>query len=234
MKGQRMLNALYQAVCHAGDSPQITHSYQGKSDWLVVYGVGAEVNHVARQAQNTHGHTLHLDLGYTDRQNNMRICVDSDHPDQWFWKTDEGKSEVQFFDEYDPKGPIILVGLGRKSRQYLKAFDWEAKKYRELQREFPGRKIIFRPKGTDLMRLPCKTDRTTPFHELIKGASLVVARHSNCCVDALVQGIPFRSEAGAAMAFDGNRQKFMNKLARWEYSPDQAAEAWKFAKEIIT
>lgn len=228
-----MLHALYQAVIDAGDFPKITHCYEGKCDWLVVYGVGAEVNHLARQRQNQFGHTLHCDLGYTNRLTNMRIGVDSDHPDQWFWKTPEGNSTVEFEDNYDPKGPIILVGLGKKSRQYLRAFDWEAKKYRELRREFPDKQIIFRPKGNDLITLPCRTDRITPFDQLIKGASLVVARHSNCTIDALIQNIPFRSEAGAAMAFDGNRKKFMNKLARWEYSPDQALEAWKFAKEIV-
>lgn len=229
-----MLEALYHAVEYAGDSPNKTSYYQGKSDWLVLYGVGAEVNHAARVMQNKHGHTLHCDLGYTNRDRNMRICIDDDHPDKFFWKTVEGKSQVQFCNDYDPNGPIILVGLGCKSRKYLHAWDWEARKYRELRREFPDRQIIFRPKGSDLMTLPCKMDRVTPFVDLIAGASLVVARHSNCCIDAIVHGIPFRSEAGAAMSFEGDRQKFMNKLARWEYTPEQATEAWKFAKEIVS
>lgn len=226
------MHALFQAVVDAGDSPKITHDYEGKSDWLIVYGIGAEVNHLARQKQTKIGHTLHVDLGYTNREQNMRICIDNDHPDSWFDKTPEGKSHVQFSNVYNADGPVILVGLGRKSRAYLKLFDWEAKKYRELRKEFPNKEIIFRPKGTDTMRLPCKTDRVTPFTKMVRGASLVVSRHSNCAIDAIVHGIPFRSEAGAAMAFDGDREKFMNKLARWEYRPDQAAEAWKFAKEI--
>lgn len=229
-----MLEALYQAVKDAGDIPTITNWYTGKSEWLVLHGVGAEVNHNARQQQSKRGHTLHIDLGYTQRMENMRIGIDTDHPEKWFGRTPEGSYKGEFFNDHDPNGPIILVGLGKKSRRYLKAHDWEARKYNELKREFPGRQIIFRPKGQDLMTLPCKTDRVTPFEELLKGASLVVCRHSNCAIDAIIHGIPFRAEAGAATQFDGDRVKFMNKLSRWEYSPDQAAQAWKFAKEIVS
>lgn len=234
MRAMRMLDALWSAVELAGDVPKKTTWYLGKSDWLIFQGSGFPEHNQARNLQRKRGHTFHTDLGYTNREENMmRVCVDDDHPHKWFYKTEQRPSNIQLRNTFKEDGPIILVGLGTKSRKYLRAFDWEKQKFKQLKAEFPDRQIIYRPKGDDFSNFPCKTDSLTPFSELVDGASLVVARHSNCCIDAMLANVPFSCEDGAAMAFDGDRQKFVNKLSRWQYTPDRASEAWAFAKEIV-
>src|SRR5690606_31042250 len=100
---------------------------------------------------------------------------------------------------------------------------------------FPGRKVIFRPKRRDDMKLPCKTDGETPIAELLRGSSLVVCRHSNVAVDAAIAGVPFECEDGAAAWLQArpytaeNRLDFLRRLAHWQYRPDEADRAWAFA-----
>lgn len=73
-----------------------------------------------------------------------------------------------------------------------------------------------------------------PIDEALRGASLVVCRHSNVAVDACVAGIPVECDDGAAAAlYRGNpnptreqRAEFLRRLTFWEWRPDEAAQAW--------
>ena len=107
-------------------------------------------------------------------------------------------------------------------------------------RRFPGRRIVFKPKGSDPLRLPCeRADPETPIEELLRGSALVVCRHSNCAVDAVIAGVEFEAEDGAATWLRGreftpaNRLEFLQRLAWWQYKPHEAAPAWSFAKQVV-
>jgi hypothetical protein len=247
--GEPMLAALSLAAKEAGDTVKETRSFEGRSDWLILFGVGAPVNDSARNAQLARGgRVLMWDLGYVDRQKvvgNLRMSIDSDHPQQWLDSTPIAGDRwdrlgVALREDADAQGPILLIGLGRKSRAYLNAPNWERDAYKRLRQRFPERRIVFRPKGRDLTRLPCETDALTPIAALLRGASLVVCRHSNVAVDAAIAGVPFEAENGAAMWLQqrdftpANRLEFLQRLSMWQWRSTEAAQAWAFAKEVAS
>lgn len=229
--GDPMLEALAKVI---PDAIQ-TRAYQGFADWLILYGVGAPEHHAARLKHLANGgNVLIWDLGYTDRTHAFRMSINEDHPHKWLDRTPEDRElGVTLRDVHDPKGPIILVGMGRKSRAYLNDRDWEKRALAKLQKT--GRPIIFRPKGRDKTVLKCKTDRHTQFNDLLVGASLVYARHSNCCIDAIISNVPFKCQDGAALWLKdlSERETFLRKLAYWQWKPSQAKQAWEFAQEIV-
>ena len=245
--GEAMLKAFAAAAREAGDHVVETSKFSGASDWLVLFGVGADVNNRARKAQIARGGRVLLwDLGYIERQKvvgHLRMSINTDHPPQYFDKT---RGDPRRFDalgvplreDHNPDGPILLIGLGRKSRAYLGQPNWEKKTYEALVQRFPGRRIVYRPKGEDDLTLPCAKDGTTPIAELLRGAALVVCRHSNVAVDATVAGVPFEAQDGAAMWLAArpftpeNRLEFLRRLAWWQWKPNEAAQAWAFTKEI--
>jgi hypothetical protein len=244
--GEPMLKALAIAARAAGDVVVETTSFRGGSDWLVLFGIGADVNHKARRAHlAAGGHVLHWDLGYIDREKvvgHLRMSIDTDHPQQWLENTPGDSSRLQplnvaLREDADPAGPILLIGLGRKSRAYLRQPQWEQMTFQKLRQRFPGTRIIFRPKGNDELRLACDVDPSTPIKQLLRGASLVVCRHSNVAVDAVIAGVPFEAEDGAAMWLKNrdftpeNRIEFLRRLAWWQWKSTEAAQAWAFAKE---
>lgn len=245
--GEPMLRALAAAARADGDVVIETAAFRGGSEWLVLFGVGAEVNHQARGAQiAAGGRVLHWDMGYIGREKvvgHLRMSIDTDHPPQWIERTRPDGSRLEQLgvalrEDADPAGPILLIGLGRKSRAYLRQPQWEQMTFQKLRQRFPGRRIVYRPKGKDELRLHCDTDAKTPIAELLRGASLVVCRHSNVAIDAVIAGVPFEAEDGAAMWLQGrpftpeNRLDLLRRLAWWQWKSTEAAQAWAFAKEI--
>lgn len=234
-----IVSATEEAARHK-DSVTRTGSYEGHSGWLVLFGVGAEVNDAARKRQlQRGGKALLWDLAYFHRSQYFRMSINSDHPQQWFDRMNVTGERWESFgiplrDEHDPDGHIVLVGLGRKSRKYLRQETWEAKKLAQLRQRFPGKRIVFRPKKNDPTRLDCEMDTTSPIEDVIRGASLIVCRHSNVAVDGIVANIPFEAEDGAATWLKNlaSRQEFLNRLAWWQWTPAEAKQAWEFAKAI--
>lgn len=243
-----ILKAMHHAVIDAGDSLVETHTYRGNSDWLMLWGVGAPENDAARRRHvAAGGRALLWDLGYVCREKEVghaKMSVDHDHPQQWLDRTPPDATRwdrlrTPLRRDHDPSGHIVLVGMGRKSRAYLHCDDWERRTFKALQAEFPGRRIVHRPKGEDDdYRLPCDRDWQSPIAHVLAGASLVVARHSNVCVDAVIAGVPFRSEDGAATWLNGkefsaaNRRDFLRRLAWWQWKAVEARQAWAFVKRI--
>lgn len=224
-KAWRALSAMKTAIQAAGDTVVETDSYQGNSDWLMLWGVGARAHHDARNAHRAKGkRVLLLDMGYTNRESSWRFSIDDDHPHRLFDATPEDLPMIGGLkNAFDPNGHIVIVGMGVKSKRYLGIRDWERKAYKELKAEFPGRRIVIKE----------KTDKT-PFEHFLNGAFLVIARHSNCCVDAAIHNVPFRCIDGAAYWLKDlrDRETFLRKLAHWQSTPEQAKSAWDFIQRI--
>ena len=245
-----IMEAMVQAAWRAGDETLESSIYHGGRDWLVVTGVGMKANDNARKAQIAKGgRVLHWDHGYFRREKitgYMRMCIDSDHPQQWLDRTPADPARwdslgLSLREDCDQNGHIVLVGMGAKSRAYQNQYHWEEAKAAELRRRFPRRRIVFRPKGRDSKRLhgfELVNDFTRPIEDVLRGASLVVCRHSNVACDAVLAGIPFECEDGAAAwlkdkPFDfDTRLDFLRRLAHWQYKPHEADAAWQFAKDI--
>lgn len=241
-----ILHAVADAARAAGDTVRETGRYEGRSEWLVLHGLGAPAHDAARRAHlKRGGHVLAWDFGYWDRvkvTGHMRMTIDDDHPQRWLDRTPPGGRPVPALrEDGDPAGHILLIGLGRKSRKYLGVPLWERQAYARLAQRFPGRRIIFKPKSGDTTRLPCEMAPSDASIEgLLRGAALVVCRHSNCAVDAATAGVEFEAEDGAATWLQAreftpaNRLEFLQRLAWWQYKPHEASVAWSFAKQVVS
>lgn len=245
-----MLQGITRAARAAGDVVVETQAYAGGSDCLVLFGVGADVHHQARGLQLKRGGRAVLwDLGYFGRAKGvgfLRVSIDHDHPQRLLDGTPADPSRwerhgLALREDADPSGPILLVGLGPKSRHYLRDCDWELRTLARLRERFPGRVVLHRPKpgGHEGPRLPCPRDETTPIERLLVGCSLVVCRHSNVAVDAVIAGVPFEAEDGAAVWLaqrpytPAHRLDFLRRLAWWQWQPVEAAAAWSFLKGML-
>lgn len=215
---------------------------------LVVYGVGSEVNNAARNAQIARGgRVVMFDLGYFGPKKTggyFKVSIDVDHPDRFMELTTNSSKrwrDLQIELKHgEGDGPIILVGMGPKAKRYLGLYDWEVRKLQELRARFPGREIVHRAKpGKKTDSIGCKQDSETPIAQLLEGAYLVVCRHSNVAVDAVIAGVPFECEAGAAKWLVGkpytreNRVDFLRRCAHWQWKGSESREAWKFLTGIM-
>lgn len=239
-----LLRALMQAALAAGHPVREGRQASHRCDWLVLFGVGSPQHDAARRQQVAMGgHCIHWDYGYVARDKiggHLRLSIDQDHPQRWFDATAPDPSRwdalgVPLRKHTDPAGPIILVGLGTKSRTYLNDEDWESRTLARLEQRFPNRRILHRPKpGHGYTKLHCERDTTTTIAELLRGASLVVCRHSNVAVDATIAGVPFECEDGAAAWLTGKpftpaqRLDFLRRLAWWQWRVAEAPLAWAF------
>lgn len=242
-RGSRMLRAMIAAAPKVGVRCIVGDAYRAKAPLLMSYGLG----HLQRRRwTDAHlsngGRLIGWDLGYWNRDVTMRVTVDSGHPRgmpempgaRW------DSAGIALREDFDPDGPIILVGLGRKSRMQfgLAGQEWEARTLRRIRSAYPSRTVIYRPKRPEALA-GC-TSADGPIADVLRGASLVVCRHSNVAVDACIAGVPVVCEDGAAVAIYGQdlrapvnptreqRRRFLQNLAWWQWRPDEAEQAWRF------
>jgi hypothetical protein len=215
----------------------------------MVWGAGSADNANAIAQQLRRGKTaIAWDYGYFSRAKSggyLRVSINDWHPQNWLDRTPAHPARwehhgIALREDMDPEGHIILVGLGPKSHKFLRSAGWEERRLRELQEQFPGRRIVYRPKpGRSHTALQCETVTEGSIEELLKGASLVVCRHSNVAVDATIAGVHFQCEDGAAQWLTqrpytpANRLDFLRRLAHWQYLPEESAEAWKFLRSML-
>lgn len=247
-RGRIMMQAMIDAAPKVGVRCIVTETYRRKANLLMSYGLG----HLERR-RGTEAHVaaggrlIGWDLGYWDRESAMRVTVDSGHPkampdmpaDRW------SRSGISLREDFNPKGPIILVGMGHKSRAQFgyEGQAWELGKLKQIQRQFPGHRVLYRPKKPESWQ--ASEISVGSVEAALRGASLVVCRHSNVAVDACIAGVPVVCEDGAAAALYGSdlsnpvipdreaRLRFLQNLAWWQYRPEEAVMAWKFLIKVI-
>lgn len=249
--GAPMLAALADYAEGVGHTVVRSARYKGVCDELWLYGIGDPTRTInRRQHLDAGGRVIIWDVGYYGRKKAMgilRCSINHDHPQAYFDQTPTkpqrwAESGISLIDVHNPKGHIILVGMGPKTHVLLGhgAANWEADKLKDLKKRFPGRKIIYRPKPNRTYPvLTCATDNTSKIEDLLVGAALVVCRHSNVAVDAAIAGVPFECEDGAAMWLQKrpftveNRLEFLQKLAWWQWNKEEAGLGFDFIRYII-
>lgn len=242
------LDGIIEAAKAAGWTVTVTSEYRRRGAVLVVYGVGSTINNAARNAQIARGgRVMMFDLGYFGKKKTggyFKVSLDTDHPPQYLDLTPNAPArwEAHGIELKDGAGdgPIVLVGLGPKARTYLNLRHWEANQLRDLRQRFPGREIIHRAKpGKPVLNIGVPVDCETPIADLLRGASLVVCRHSNVAIDAAIAGVPFECVDGAAKWLADrpftrdNRLDFLRRCAYWQWKADESAQCWKFITGII-
>lgn len=232
----------------SGADISLSNSYAGRSEWLVLFGVGAPVHHAARLRHiAAGGKVLIWDLGYFGRAKVggfVRCTLNDDHPQHLLDRAPDDASRwrrhgIALREDADPDGHIVLIGLGSKQRIYVGPIEWERRTYNDLVNRFPGRRIVYRPKKKDdPVTLPCERNGSSPIADLLKGAALVVCRHSNVAVDAAIAGVPFEAQDGAAMWLKAreftpaNRLAFLQRLSWFQWHPNEASKALDFIRSI--
>ena len=238
-RGMNMLRAMFDAAPSGTIKSKV---YGGKRELLLVYGAGLQTRQAAiRQQQASGGKVVMLDMGYWGREeDDMRVGITTFHPtpEQIAASPTEARREIVLSELADPHGPIILIGNGTKSAVMLGQthLEWERNKLAELRRRFPGRDIVWRPKGrvpTRICGLPLR--HGMEIEDALRGCSLVVCRYSNVAVNACQVGVPVECEGGAAYSLYrhgprptvAQRLDFLNRLSWWNYKPAEADQAWQ-------
>lgn len=244
---RHMLEAMLQASALSGIIAWRKPVYSASSKLLMTWGMG----HCGRRsAINSHlragGHVIGWDLGYWDRKHQFRLTVDRDHPQMRDMPADRfHNSSIKLRDDADESGPIMLVGLGRKSRAALgySGMEWEQKMFQRIRSAYPSARIIYRPKKPEPFSYCAHVEGE--IEQALSGCSMVVCRHSNVAVDACIAGIPVVCEDGAAASLYSSdlqnpvkpdrsaRQSFLQNLAWWQWQPTEAIQAWNFIKQTI-
>jgi len=248
-RGRAILGAMIACAATAGVKLIVGEQYTASSKWLMTYGLG----HAGRRSWvDSHlrsgGRVIGWDLGYWDRDFAMRLTIDKDHPQDLLTDMDSSRFEkegIELRNDFCGDGHIIIAALGRKTRLLLndKNHRWENQAIALAQQAYPDRKIVYRSKRPEKFQLIPQADGT--IESVLKGASLVICRHSNIAVDACIAGIPVVCSDGIASALYGNdvvnviqpdydaRLRFLQNVAWWQWRPTEALLAWKHIIKIL-
>lgn len=248
-RGEAILEAMIAAASTVGVKVFVGDQYTARSKWLMTYGLG----HPGRRAwTNAHikagGRVIGWDLGYWDRESAMRLTIDKDHPQHLLSNMEGSRFDrygIQLRDDYNPSGPIILVGLGEKTRNVLGIGmnNWEYSTLSAIRAAYPGRLVLYKPKKEGTLSALRSVEGS--IETVLAGASLVVCRHSNVAIDACFAGIPVVCSDGIAAALYGNdlrnvvkpdhkaRLQFLRNVAWWQWHPTEAVQAWKHIISIL-
>lgn len=248
--GAALLTAWIDALTPLVGQVRVTDHYRGRDSWLSFYGGGERSRMAARTRQLKRGGDVAFwDLGYFGRTEDPassygRLALNDDHPWRYMDATPNDPARwrahgIALREDYAADGPVIVVGMGKKSRVQLGMWDWEDKKILEMKLRYPRRKVLYRPKRYELRR-NVENVPAVPIEQAIKGASLVVCRHSNVAVDACIAGIPVECDDGIAYWLYSRsprptvleRLDFLHRVAHWQYRLDELAKAWEFVQRI--
>ena len=237
-RGRRMVEAMIDA-CPLNVVASTV--YTGACDLLLAYGTGHPVRRPWWKSHRKSGrHCIGLDLGYWGQDDGaMRVTVDEDHPQAWIRPEPASRWEatgISLRSDYDPSGPAVIVGLGKKALSVhgLHSLEWENRALQQVRAM--GMKPSFRPKRSRypvLNKVPVAAGK---IEQVLKGAGLVICRHSNVAVDACIAGIPVICEDGAAHALYSKnksptpeqRLAFLQSLAWWNWRPEEAKDLWTY------
>ena len=246
-RGRKIIDAM---IAAAPLPVTVGTSYVGTSDVLMMYGNGHPVRrqwwlqHLARG-----GRCVGWDLGYWRHKDEntcrMRLTIDADHPQRMLRPEPPERWDAEGITlrhDSDVMGPILLVGMGRKAQGVhgMPAQAWEKDALRRIRSACPGREVWFKPKRVHDRPLAGVRTVHGPIHQVLRGVSLVVCRHSNVAIDACIAGVPVVCEDGAAAALYRSdlakpvaprldaRLAFLRSLAWWQWKPEEAPQAWSY------
>lgn len=219
MRAHKILGAMA-----AARDCKVSSQYTANHRVLMLWGYGRPDHQMVVQRHlEQGGRAVMWDLGYFRKHEGYcRVSIDHWHPQALLEGTPPDPSRLAPFgielrQDASPLGKVIIAGMGEKSKRAFALQGWEGM----MKRKYP-RAI-----------LKHKRDRM-PIASYLRGASLLVCRHSNCAVDATIAGVPFECTDGAAIWLRdkpftvANRLDFLRRLAWWQWRAEEADEAWTF------
>lgn len=264
LTGRYWLSACVEGAQVAGIGVVETQSYRGTCDWLCVFGVGDPDYSEARRKHMAKGkRVICWDIGYFGQRTAdslrltrtaTRVSVDHDHPlpalldktvpDPSRWLA-LGKT---LREDADPSGPVVVIGIGPKSRLHLNEYGWERRALFKARERFPNRLVLYRSKPVSPKRNPQQPDpvvwdnyATGRIEDVLQGASLVICKHSNVAMDACIAGVPVECEDGAAFWLyrkgstptREQRVDFLCRVCWWEWKFMEMDKAWVFLRSAL-
>lgn len=244
----------------AGHEVRTVSAPSWESDWLIMWGLGhPDGQALIREGRGRGVRVLGWDLGYWLRDTHYRLSIDDEHPQGVVMAVDRLPTRWESFrvplrECYRADGPIILIGIGRKSAETYgeQPGEWERRTIAAARAAWPGRELQFRPKAGlgNIISIDGLETRLGQIDDVLVGAALVVCRHSNVAVDAIVAGVPAIAEDGAASAVccnaiqagplperldAGTRRRFLSNLSYFNWSCDEMgrAETWATISGIV-
>jgi hypothetical protein len=237
----------------AGLQRKMTSKYVGGSYWLCVMGVGNPVYGAARDAHVASGRPVACwDMGYVGKTKYLlncycRVSLNTDHPTDEDIETTEPNPYrwcllgERLRNDADPRGPVLVIGMGPKAHAYLSDGGWELSALRAAKARFPNRDVIYRPKPLRHNLVPVEWPNVLEemsITKALRGVSLVICKHSNVAVDACIAGVPVECESGAAhwlysrhpVPTEPQRLDFLYRLAWWQWRlrEKDMEKAWYF------
>ena len=238
------------------------HYKKVNADIAVFYGLACGLDRVMREySEHKSARACYVDLGYYHRRLDKhrytgyhKISVDSRHPDSYFMREDMPDDRWQQLAklgglEIKPwrsgGSDILIAGMSEKASRAegLRPLEWESNAAREIAKH-TKRKIRLRPKPNCLKSKPIPGTIWHDVRSLEKGlhdVHAVAARHSNVCVDALLEGIPIFCDEGISKSmglpdlsriekpyYPPNREQFMHNLAYQQWRVDEFADGSPF------
>lgn len=258
-RAEAMFSALAREASRQGEvAITPTTAYAGGSEWLMVWGYGGPAREpvIARHLA-AGGRVIIWDLAYWDRDRKVRVSIDGPHPTAHLMaplrSLDRFQSDrtAQAEHAWRAKGPVMIAGIGDKARAYYGATrvdQWEAAMAAEIRARWPQRPVIYRRKTvhSPIPAWAVSVSCGSPIAAALRNVSLVVTWHSNVAVDAIRMGIPVVCQDGAAAAVcpaalpdeptplpADVRDRFLGQLAWWQWAPGEAADCWRFLREVL-
>lgn len=186
-----------------------------------------------------------LDVGYFQREakygadRQCKIALNDPHP-EYLPDAPADRFErlgIKLRDLHDPSGPVIVAGLGAKSRRWLYGNsrpDWELDAIEQARKL--GHQVVYRPKakfGETLPGIQSIGRKEADIETVLRGANLVISRHSNVtAVDAVILGVPAVCETGPGVNIWPRKIKvtypdrearriYLQQLAYWSWSVNE-------------
>lgn len=248
-RGSAILKAMHKAAHSAGVRARYVAKFTGNAELIMTWGMG----HIGRRKDLNQqiakgGHVVGWDLGYFSRDTYLRVTIDGDHPANVCNMPGDrfAAHNLRLTDTYNPDGHILLIGMGIKSRAQFGYIGpvFELTTLYKLQRDYPERKILYKPKKTDPSELKCKAAPANII-DALDGCALVVSRHSNVSLDAALCGVPAVCDDGIGASLYGSdvrnptiatkaqREQLLYNAAYWQYKSTEASQAWEWIKSRV-
>lgn len=236
----------YMNILAMNNASKVSFDYRGDKEVLFVWGVGgAQQAKVAQKHMESGRPVICLDIGYFQNmacpkfKDGVRITINAPHPrPEYFFLAEKGdrlqKLGIVMDKVYDPRGKIIVCGMGPKSRQQygFNRLEWETYKVHELRRQYPNNQIAFRPKpyrnGRAIETMPgvLNLGNKDDMKDLLRGAAGLAVFHSNAAIEALALGVPVSAETGIASELVGNKLEINNPISHKERKAFLETVAW--------
>lgn len=256
----RITRAALGGLRAAGFDVEAVASPTAAANRVVIWGLGHPKAQALLRSLVPAGITvIGWDVGYWRRGLCFRVSFNDAHPRQYVMAKARPPDRlladgITLREDADPDGPVLLIGIGRKSAATYdeQPGEWEDRALAKIRAAWPDRRVIFRPKRGGGSHAPAGAPiaASGPIEALLRGAAAVYCRHSNVAVDAIIAGIPAIAEDGAAAAVCENaaspgrlpaplprevRLAFLGNLAWFQWSEEEIERraCWWAIEDII-